>query len=173
MLPLLIELAAQAGVPVLRKILEGRIGSGKADLITDVIEQIARRAGARGGQLEDLARDQPDVVMAAMEEVERMTPELVALHAAGLEYQAAQFEAERLEPLWVRAWRPAGMYFIGLLWLWNVIVLHVANAFWKIALPPMDLSVLLQLSGLYMGLYMGGHTLKDVAGKWRGGHGVR
>jgi hypothetical protein len=53
------------------------------------------------------------------------------------------------------------MYMIGLLWLWNVIVLHSLNAIFKISLPQIDLVILLQLSGLYMGLYMGGHTLKD------------
>ena len=60
----------------------------------------------------------------------------------------------------MRAWRPLGMYLIGFLWLWNVVLLHVANAIWKIALPPVEFAVLLQISAIYMGLYMGGHTVK-------------
>jgi hypothetical protein len=60
------------------------------------------------------------------------------------------------------------MYLIGLLWIWNVIVLHVLNASLKIALPPMPFEQLMQLSGLYFGLYMGGHTIKDMVGKWAG-----
>jgi hypothetical protein len=46
-----------------------------------------------------------------------------------------------------------------------VMLLHVANAIWKIALPPMPWDQLIYFSGLYMGLYMGGHTVKDVVAK--------
>ena len=71
-------------------------------------------------------------------------------------------------PLWTWAWRPAGMWGLGALWFWNLILLHVANAFWKIALPQADLGLLFQLTAVYMGLYMGGHTVKDVVQKWKG-----
>lgn len=63
------------------------------------------------------------------------------------------------------AWRPAGMWGLGVLWFWNIIVLHVINAIFKIALPQADLALLLQLSALYLTLYMGGHTVKDFAAK--------
>ena len=103
----------------------------------------------------------------ALRVVERQSPELVALYAAGLEYQTAMMQAEQTEPLWQRAWRPAGMYLIGFLWFWNIVALHVANAVWKIALPQTPYDVLIQLTGIYAGLYMGGHTIKDLAEKWK------
>ena len=71
-------------------------------------------------------------------------------------------------PGWKAAWRPLGMYFVMVLWAWQVVILHVCNAIWKIALPPMPYDQLVTFTGLYMGLYMGGHTLKDMASKWVG-----
>lgn len=89
---------------------------------------------------------------------------------AGVQQQQATNElllAEQKEPWWGWAWRPAGMWGLGVLWFWNIILLHVLNAIFKIALPPTDPWVLFNLSALYMGLYMGGHTVKDfVAKKW-------
>ena len=80
--------------------------------------------------------------------------------------QLATLAAEQDEPLWARMWRPGGMYLIGFLWLWNAVILHVANAIFKIALPPMPWDILMGLSSLYFALYMGGHTVKDLVGKW-------
>ena len=64
--------------------------------------------------------------------------------------------------------RPWQAYCYQHLKRWNAIILHVANAIWKIALPPMPCEHLMAISALYMTLYMGGHTIKDVAGKWIG-----
>ena len=78
-------------------------------------------------------------------------------------------KAEMAEPWWAWAWRPGGMWLVGFLWLWSVVILHVLNAIFRIALPQPDLTILVTLSGLYMGLYMGGHTLKDFFQKKWGG----
>jgi hypothetical protein len=60
------------------------------------------------------------------------------------------------------------MWLLAFLWMWNIVILHVANAIWKIALPPTDFTVLLGLTSVYMALYMGGHTLKDFVRVTRG-----
>lgn len=162
----LIGLAAQVGAPMIRKILAGKIGADNADLAADVVRAIADRSGASVEALDSLISDEPAVVEEAMQEVERMAPEMIALYTEGLERQFDLLKREMAEPRWTWAWRPLTMYALGFLWLWNIILLHVANAVWKIALPQMDLSVLLQLTALYMTLYMGGHTVKDLAANW-------
>ncbi|MGR3273358.1 hypothetical protein DU478_17545 [Thalassococcus profundi] len=162
----LIALAAEIGAPLVRKVLTRQIGSESAEIVTDVLSAIAERAGIPVRDLDDAARTQPDVVQEAIRQTEENLPERLALYAQALEYQRDQLMSERGDPNWMRAWRPLGMYLVGFLWLWTFVILHVANAIWKIALPPPDLSVLLQLTGLYMALYMGGHTVKDVASKF-------
>jgi hypothetical protein len=163
----LLSLAGQVGLPILRRILEDKLGGAGGSLAADVIDAVAARAGVTPDQLDAYAEDSPGVVIEAMREVERMAPELVALYASGLEYQMAVLAAEKGEPLWVRAWRPGWMYLLGLFWLWNIVILHIANAIWKTALPVMPLEILMSLTGVFMALYMGGHTIKDIAQKWQ------
>lgn len=165
----LATIALNAGLPVIEKILSKKLGDAGGQLVAETLRAIAERLHVAPDQLEVEAEANPGRVIDAMREVERMTPELTALYAAGLQGQFALLQAETAGPAWASAWRPAGMYLIGFLWLWNVVLLHVANAIWKIALPPVPFEQLIQLSGLYMGLYMGGHTVKDVVQKWVGG----
>ena len=159
----LISLAASAGAPLIRQILQRKLGTGSSDLVMAVIDQIAGRAGVKVEEVEDLIKREPEVVLEAMEQTERMAPELIALYAAGLENQFALLSAESKGPVWISAWRPLWMYFLMFLWFWNIVVLHLLNALAKWALPPMDMTTLLSLTGLFMALYMGGHTIKDFA----------
>lgn len=162
----LLPLVIQVGAPLVRQILTRKIGGDKAELASEVIDLIAARAGVSRPVLEAMAEDNPEPVKDAILEVEAEAPELLALYAQGLEGQFALLQAERQDPIWYRAWRPLGMYFIIFLWLWQIVLLHVLNAYFKIALPPADWTSLVTLTSLYFGLYMGGHTIKDVATKW-------
>lgn len=163
----LISLAMQAGAPIVRDILSKRIGAQNTQLAEEVLGLIARRAGVDTGALSDLTMTSPERVTKAIVEIENEdAPEMIALYAQELEFAQAALAADQDGSSWKSAWRPAGMYLIGFLWLWNVVILHITNAIAKTALPPVPFEQLLQLSGLYFGLYMGGHTVKDVIAKW-------
>lgn len=158
-------LALKSGFPILRSILEGRLGGRNGGLAADVIDALAKRAGVAPTALERLVEESPDKVVEAMREVEPMAPELIAFYQKGLAHQSALLMAEQQAGGWKAAWRPLLMYFTMFLWAWQAVVLHVANAIWKIALPPMPWDQLLGFTGISMGLYMGGHTIKDVFSK--------
>lgn len=166
----LIGIAAEIGAPLVRDILARKIGGKNAELAETVVTAIASRAGVPAEQLGEAARADDgragqvrDAIRAVNAE---LAPHLVALHEAELETKLKIFEAEQEEPALARLWRPMGMYFTFLLWAWNVMILHVANAWWRIALPPTPWDVLLAWTGLYLSLYMGGHTVKAVAESW-------
>lgn len=161
----LASLALQSGLPLIEKLLSKKIGDQGGALATAVISAIATRAGVLPDAVEDLAAATPGKVIEAMREVERASPELLAAYDRGLQLQLANLEAEKDDPAWMRAWRPGWMYLLGFLWLWNLVILHVANAVWKIALPPLPTTDLLALTGLFLSLYMGGHTVLRVLGK--------
>lgn len=163
--PALINLAIEVGAPIVRKVLEGRIGKANAQFGSDVVAAIAERTGVSVDTLPFLAEEDPDVVREAIRNVEASAPEMLEVYERGVERQFELLQAERADPVWMRAWRPMGMYVIGFLWLYAIVLLHVANAVWKIALPPPDLGILFQLTAVYAGLYMGGHTVKDIASK--------
>lgn len=164
----LIAIALNAGFPTIASILQRKLGDAGGTLATDVLTTIAARAGMKVDELEKTADENPGRVIDAMRQVEPMTPELIALYTKGLENQFTLLQAEMAEGGWKAAWRPAGMWFVLFLWAWQVVLLHVANAVWKIALPPMPWDQLIYFSGLYMGLYMGGHTVKDVVANLSG-----
>lgn len=166
----LIAIAAQVGAPLVQKILRRRLGGASGELAADVLGQIATDMGTTPDRVEDVAQANPEAAREAVRKAEAAAPEIIELYAKGLEGQfnlaMAEVQGERFIS-W--AWRPLGMWGLGALWFWNVIFLHVANAYWKIALPPMDLAILLQLTVVYCGLYMGGHTVKDyIDQRWGG-----
>jgi hypothetical protein len=164
--PALIALASQVGAPILRRILERKIGTKGAKLTSEILGEIGERLGVRPLDVEDLALSDPERVSAVLPEIETLAAERMAIYASEVEYQLEALKAEQDDPAWMRAWRPAGMYLIGFLWLWNVVLLHIANAFWKIKLPPVEFEQLMGLTALYLSLYMGGHTVKDIVSKW-------
>lgn len=155
----LISLAGQVGAPLVRDILKKKIGAGNAQLAEDVVTSIANRAGVLPADLENGVVER-EKVADAIRHVEQM----IALYTRELEASQALAVAEQNEPGWVRAWRPLGMYFTMFLWAWQIVILHVANAIAKIALPPADWQALTLWTSLYLSLYMGGHTVKSVAG---------
>lgn len=159
----LIALATSIGAPLVEKILAKKIGAANASLATEVVKEIADRAGVTVEGLEAAITGNPGAVTAAIREVEAtVAPELVALYQAELDAKVAILKSDETEPTWMRAWRPLGMYLVMFLWLWNFVILHVANAIWKIALPVPDTVTLMQLTTLYFTLLMGGHTVKAV-----------
>lgn len=161
----LAALALQAGFPLIRSVLEGKLGDANGGLAADVVGALARRVGVDPTALETVAVENPGKVIDAMRVVEPMAPEMVALYAKGLEHQNAILMAEQEEGGWKAAWRPLLMYQNIFLWMWQVVILHVLNAIFKIALPPMPWEHLLAFTGITMGLYMGGHTVKDMVAK--------
>lgn len=170
------KLLTDIGAPLLKRIVEetapkpfDKIGSLAIDVIAEKIGADPTPESIVASYQSDpdvvtqqiLALEQdPNVILAGVEQ-QRLTNELLL----------AEMDASKpKEPWWVWAWRPAGMWGLGVLWFWSIIGLHVLNAIFKIKLPQPDLQVLLALSGLYMTLYMGGHTLKDfVSKKWGAG----
>lgn len=157
------------GAPFLKKIIEGSLPPPWGGVGGQAVEVLAERLGAPEATPEAVVaryEANPGVAGAIIKEIEA-DPSVIL---AGVEQQKQTNElllAEMKEPLWTWAWRPLGMYGLGFLWIWSFVILHLLNAVLKWALPQPDSWVLLQLSAAYMGLYMGGHTLKDfIAKKW-------
>lgn len=164
----LTALALQIGVPLIAQVLTRRIGATNTALVTDVVGAIANRLGVTVAEAEVMADENPPRVIDAMRQTEQAMPEMIALHAAALEGQFALLQAEQRGPWWGWAWRPLTMWLLAFLWLWSIVILHVINAIWRIALPQPDLAILFSLTGVYMALYMGGHTIKDWVRVTRG-----
>ncbi|WP_299370460.1 hypothetical protein [uncultured Tateyamaria sp.] len=164
----LLSLATQIGAPIVSRVLANKIGPAGAALAGEVLQAVAQRAGVAPDELDAVADATPDLVVGAIREVEQIAPGMVALHTLLAEEQFKLQHAELNKEHWIAwAWRPLWMMLLGLLWVWTLIVAHLLNAVWKWALPT-DAATLMALTGLFLTLYMGGHTVKDAISKWTG-----
>lgn len=156
---ILAGIAADIGAPLIKKILEPKIGATGGALAETVIKTIAEKAGAEPIDLPAL--DRP-TLEAAIKQAEAEAPELIALYTAGLEGQFALLQAETREGIWQSAWRWGWMYLLAFFWIWRIILLPVLNRAADHPIEPIDLAVLMTLTSWFIGLYMGGHTLKEL-----------
>lgn len=89
----------------------------------------------------------------AANEQQRMTNELLA----------KQIDQGGAASAWLWVWQ----WVLMGLWLWAFVLVHVANAAVRLVggttvLPPLDLTVLVTLTGMYLALHMGGHTVLEL-----------
>jgi hypothetical protein len=167
----ILGMAAKIGAPIIKDIIEKRIGGATGDLAGTVIDAVVSKVGVPA---EELASAPVGRLEEAVREVEQQTPELIALWAAGLKGQFDLLQAETKEGLWASAWRWGWMYLLAFLWLCAFLLFPVLKAF-GIALDPIDSATLMTLTGWFISLYMGGHTVKEIGRQaveavktWRG-----
>lgn len=163
---ILIGSAVRVGAPVVKRLIEENLGKTAGSVAETVIEAIAGEAGVAVSELPGLPAPQIDRAVRA---VEAEIPELITA------YVAQQREANRLMLAemdqggwWTWAWRPATMWIIAGLWIWSLVLVPLVNAIAGAAVP-LFLGELTFLTGIYLGLYMGGHTAKEIAAKLKSG----
>lgn len=163
-----------------------------ADLVAGALGE---KFGPMGGQLAEAVigevaghlgvppADIPDVTATKLEEavgeVETRMPELIALWSKGLEGQFALLQAEQDRGGWQNNWRPGWMYLLGLMWIVRLLVVPFLDSTGETVLAEaMPAEIMLTLTGWFIALYMGGHTLKslgtnaiDAVRAWREGRG--
>lgn len=147
-------------------VMGGAIGGPGGAIATRVGRQVLREIGAQtpeeaatrisAGEAETLER---------LRDLEHRHEDEWRLLAAEQAHMAEMLQRDSRGHWLERAWRPAMMWLLELLWLWGLLLAPLINAFSApayVALPPFE--TLLGLTGLYMALYMGGHTVKSVMG---------
>jgi len=154
--------AGKLALPFVKKILGDKIGG--EGLAGELIDVIAEKIGVPA---ERLPEAEPGALEKALVEVEPLAAELLAQHVESQRLAAALQHAEIGKgPFWTWAWRPGWMWLLGLFWLYGLVLRPVVNAAFAAAIEPVDLSILMALTGAYLALYMGGHTVKDAVKRW-------
>lgn len=165
LIDILVSLAGNVAAPLVKGVLENKIGAGNAALVETVVKSIATSAGVSVEQLPQVAQQQPAVVEQAIAQAETVTPFYLDLYKAGLTGQFALLQAESAEGPWQSGWRWGWMYLLAFFWLWRIVILPVVNALVGSAIEAIDLGIMLTLTSWFIAMYMGGHTIKDLGTK--------
>lgn len=167
----ILGIAAKIGAPIIKSIFEKKIGGVTGDLAGAVIDAVAEKAGVAPDQLSAAPVSK---IEEAVRQVEAEAPEMIALYEAGLKGQFELLQTELQEGFWQSAWRWGWMYLLAFLWVCAFLLFPVLKAF-GIALDPIDSATLMTLTGWFISLYMGGHTVKEIGRQaveavktWRG-----
>ena len=169
----ILGMAAKIGAPIIKSIIEKKIGGVSGDLAGAVIDAVADKVGVAPEQLSTAPVSK---IEEAIRQVEAEAPEMIALYEAGLKGQFELLQAELQEGFWQSAWRWGWMYLLAFLWVCAFLLFPVLKAF-GVALDPIDSATLMTLTGWFISLYMGGHTVKEIGRQaveavktWRGPH---
>ncbi|MFH1796283.1 MAG: hypothetical protein ABIF45_17475 [Pseudomonadota bacterium] len=168
---ILIAAATRIGAPIVKSILQNKIGGKAGEIGGAVIDAIAGKAGVAPEELPDLPPKKLDEAVAA---TEAEAPEMIALWARGLEGQFALLQAEQKEAWYQSAWRWGWMYLLAVFWTFYILVFPImASA--GFVVERVEASILLTLTTWFISLYMGGHTVKalgesaiNAVRSWRG-----
>ena len=164
---ILLEAAGSLAVPVIKKILGDKIGGVGGELAGNVIDIIAGQAGVPVEKLPDVKPADLDKAIVASEP---MAVELLTLHVESqrLMNENLQAELDKGGPVWTWGWRPATMWLIAFLALYTLVLRPLVNAAFGASIEAVDFTFLTTFITVYMGLYLGGHTAKDIMSKWTG-----
>ena len=165
---ILLTAAGDLAVPVIKKILGDRLGGTGGELAGKVIDIIADKAGVAPDRLPEVpAGELQDAIVAAEPEA----ADILMQHVESQRMMNEMLKAElgRGGPIWTWAWRPGWMWLLAFVWLYALILRPLANAAFGAAIEAVDLTILMTLTGVFTGLYMGGHTALRGIDKWRGG----
>ena len=160
----LASIAITVGAPILGQILRG-LGGPAGAIAGDVAEIALKKIGERLGvePTEDAIAAEydksPDETGAVLREVsDAMAP----VYLQGLEGQFALLQGESKEGIVQSAWRWGWMYLLAAFWVWRIVILPLLNRGNAAPVEAVDIGLLLTLTSIFCGLYMGGHTLKDL-----------
>lgn len=164
---ILIEAAGKVGAPIVKGLLEKYVGGKAGQIGGGIIDVIAGKAGVSPAELPGLPAED---LCAAVQASEPVAAELVL---AEVEQQREtnrlmQAEMDKDGGTWTWAWRPAWMWLLAFLWTYALVLRPLVNAAVGAAIEAVDVSILMTLTGAYLALYMGGHTVKDALQRWTG-----
>ena len=146
-------------------ILAGAIGGPAGAVAANVGRQMARELGVNTpDEVAHKIKSDPQSVQ-KLRHFEELSADQLALmtQEQGTMAQILARDAKR-GGFW-DAWRPATMWLIAFCWAWSLVLVHLLNGLTEMRMPVPPMDTLLAFTGIYMALYMGGHTALRALGK--------
>lgn len=148
----LIQALVKAGAPILGTVIGGPVGTLAGAAIGALAEALGTQPTPEA--VKSAIETRPDATTIVKEVDTNKGPELYALMMKEADNYAAIISQDAEHGWFYTAWRPAGMWLVLAMWPFAVIL----APFFRITVPMADL---VAFTGLYLTLYMGGHTAKE------------
>ena len=156
---LIIDAATKIGAPIIRDVLAQKFGKAGSVVADAVIDVIADKAGVSPVALPSVPADKLDeAILQAEKDVPAILEAATAQQAEANRLMLAEMEKGSL---WTWAWRPAWMWFLMLVWGFHFIISPIFHAVTGIDFKIPDVEIASSLTLAYLGLYLGGHTVKE------------
>ncbi len=165
---ILLGAAGELAVPIIKKILGDKLGGTGGEIAGKVIDAIAEKAGVSPDKLPDLPAGELETAIIAAEP-EAADILMHQVESQRLMNETLQAELDKGGPTWTWAWRPGWMWLLAFVWLYALILRPLTNAAFGASIEAIDLGILMTLTGVFTGLYMGGHTALRGIKEWRAG----
>lgn len=177
---LLTDLLIKFGGPALAGAIGAEFGDPAGRLATAALDALGRAFGvephpdAISKRIETVAAEDPDKALGAVTWAEsQVAPRLLAEAQVWKESAAQQqatnelLMAEQKEGGPAAAWLWLWQYVLIGFWTWSILLVPLGNALLRIAGQPAalvapDLTILMTLTGAYLALHMGGHTVLEL-----------
>lgn len=173
------EMLLKHGGKALAGIIAKRFGPEMAELATDALAALGEAFGvapepaAIEKRITEIAATDPEratggVAYAEMQIAPRLLAEAELWKAANESQRMANqlLEAQIKEGGLAGAWLWIWQYFLMFVWAWSLVLVHLVNAGVRLLggtpLPAVDLTILMALTGAYLALHMGGHTVLEL-----------
>jgi len=182
----------ELGGKALSKIIGKKFGPEMGDLTKVALDTLGEAFGVEPKEdvitrrIEEVRQADPQQAKNAVAYAEaNIAAELLAqaeLQRAGNDQQKMTNEllmAQMKQPGWRSDWLPAWQWFLMAAWAWTIFVAPVANAVIRISTGQsaaeapsvnlIDVAILVTLTGLFLSLHMGGHTILELMRNQWGG----
>lgn len=165
------------GAPILAKVIGQRFGQDAGDIAAVGVKALAdalgvepTRAAVEAAVTAGQPSTGPKVAAAEAEMPDLLLAQAELQRAANVQQQqsnALLLAAMDKGPPWTWSWLYAWQWFLMFLWAWTLVLVYLANAALRLTgdgagLPAPDIASLLTLTGLYLSLHMGGHTILEL-----------
>ena len=122
--------------------------------------EIARTLGVQTPQEVAQVIESDPQALAKLHDYERDNAQELALLAQEQAHLAEILRREDKGSFFRWGWRPAFMWLLALFWAMNLVITPVfLNGILGLGVPLAPFDALITLTGLYLALYMGGHTV--------------
>ena len=163
-LDIILDVATKVGAPIIKKLLTDTVGGTVGAIGGAVVDAITEKAGVQSPEALDQVH--PEVLEGAVLAVEQqLASASLEAQKTGNDLMLAEMQKDSAFG-WM--WRPAGMWLMLLCILWDVIGTPLLNALFIAAgsavqiRPLVSFPELVTVFTVYSGLYMGGHTAKQI-----------